>query len=355
MILQAESGPVRLWAAIPDIKSYLHFLLNLSASCNNNSGNRFLFFEQGICQFQLIVILTCGLEKPPFSRLVPIVNTCSFFDLMHKAPLTYVSSQDPILKQKVMTALEMATGRSLLAKRYRKLQDMDLESWEVWGKALEILDIEVKVEGVQIDEIPKQGPLILIANHPYGVVDGLIMGKIAAEVRTQFSILANAVLRGQDPRIEQNLLPVDFAETKEASLVNIATRRTAIEKLANGEAIVVFPGGGIATAPKVFGKAEELEWKNFTAQMIQKSKATVVPIFFHGQNSPLFHFASKMGPTFRLGLLLREVKRTMGKTVHLTIGTPISCEKLGKTKRQEMMGMLKGITLGLANEGTGKA
>lgn len=105
----------------------------------------------------------------------------------------------------------------------------------------------------------------------------------------------------------------------------------------------------------MFGKAEELEWKNFTAQMIQKSKATVVPIFFHGQNSPLFHLASKMGPTFRLGLALREVKRTIGKTVHLTIGAPITSEKLNKTKRQEMMEMLKEITLGLANEGTGKA
>lgn len=274
---------------------------------------------------------------------------------MQKAPLTYVSPQDPILKQKVMTALEMATGRRILAKRYRKLQEMDLAAWEVWGKALDLLEIGISIDGIKIKNLPQKGPLIFIANHPFGVVDGLIMGKIAAESREQFSILANAVLGGQDPRIEQNLLPVDFAETREASLVNISTRRMAIEKLAQGEAIVVFPGGGIATAPKVFGKAEELEWKNFTAQMIQRSKATVVPIFFHGQNSPLFHLASKMGPTFRLGLALREVKRTIGKTVHLTIGDPISFEKIGKTKRQEMMEMLKEITLGLGNEVTGKA
>lgn len=274
---------------------------------------------------------------------------------MQKAPLTYVSPQDPILKQKVMTALEMATGRRILAKRYRKLQEMDLAAWEVWGKALELLEIGIRIDGIKIKDLPQKGPLIFIANHPFGVVDGLIMGKIAAESREQFSILANAVLGGQDPRIEQNLLPVDFAETREASLVNISTRRTAIEKLAQGEAIVVFPGGGIATAPKVFGKAEELEWKNFTAQMIQRSKATVVPIFFHGQNSPLFQLASKMGPTFRLGLALREVKRTIGKTVHLTIGDPISFEKIGKTKRQEMMEMLKEITLGLGNEVTVKA
>lgn len=268
---------------------------------------------------------------------------------MQKAPLTYVSPQDPPLKQKVMTALEMATGRRMLTKRYRKLQAMELEGWQVWGTALELLEIDSKIEGTQIEDLPKEGALIFIANHPFGVVDGLIMGKIAAESRKEFSILANAVLGGQDPRIERNLLPVDFAETKEASMINISTRRTAIEKLAQGEAIVVFPGGGIATAPKVFGKAEELEWKNFTAQMIQRSKATVVPIFFHGQNSPLFHLASKMGPTFRLGLALREVKRTIGKTVHLTIGEPIAFDTLGKTKRQEMMSMLKEITLGLGN------
>lgn len=266
---------------------------------------------------------------------------------MMKTPLTYVSHEDPPIKQKVMNALELATGRRILARRYRILQQMDLESWEVWGKALELLEVGIECKGYPLSEIPKEGPIIFIANHPFGVVDGLIMGKLAAESRKKFSILANAVLGGQDPRIEENLLPVDFGETKEAARVNIHTRKLAIEKLDQGECIVIFPSGGVATANRVFGKAEELDWKRFTAQMIQKSKATVIPVFFHGQNSLLFHLASKVGPTFRLGLLLREVRRKMGKTVTLTVGEPIYFETLSATKRQEMMDLLKEITMGL--------
>ncbi|MDP5170401.1 MAG: lysophospholipid acyltransferase family protein [Bacteroidia bacterium] len=269
---------------------------------------------------------------------------------MSKSPLTYVSPIDPPLKRTVMNVLELATGRKMLSSRYAKLQAMELEDWQVWGKSLELLEVGVNVKGFPLKSIPKDGPLVFIANHPFGVVDGLIMGKIAAETRGRFSILVNAVLGGQDPRIEANLLPIDFAETKEAAMVNIATRQQAINKLKQGEAIVIFPSGGVATAHKVFGKAEELDWKRFTAQLIQKSGATVVPIYFHGQNSPLFHLASKVGPTFRLGLLLREVRNKMGKTIQLTVGEPIHFEKLSQTARQEMMELLKEITFGLQHQ-----
>lgn len=266
---------------------------------------------------------------------------------MPNTPLTYVSHEDPPIKQKVMNALELASGRRALSRRYRKLQTMNLESWEVWGKALDLLDLQIEFEGFPRSDIPREGPMVFIANHPFGVVDGLIMGKIAAESRKTFSILVNAVLGGQDPRIEENLLPVDFGETKEAAKINIHTRRLAIQKLVQGEAIVIFPSGAVATAHNVFGRAEELDWKRFTAQMIQKSKATVIPVYFHGQNSLLFHLASKIGPTFRLGLLLREVRRKMGKTVTVTIGSPISFEDISQTNRQEMMDLLKEITMGL--------
>ncbi len=267
---------------------------------------------------------------------------------MAKSPLTYVDPKDPPLKRGIIHALEMVTGKRDLTRRYRVLQNTDLKQGQVWARALELLEINTACDGFPLTSIPREGPLVFIANHPFGVVDGLIMGKIAAETRTHFSMLVNAVLGGQDPRIEKNLLPIDFGETKEAARLNIATRQLAITRLVAGEAIVIFPSGAVATADQVFGKAKELEWKRFTAQLIQRSQATVVPIFFHGQNSPLFHLASKVGPSVRLGLLIHEVRNKRRKTIRVTIGTPISYAALMGGKRQDIMEKLKALTLGLS-------
>ncbi len=269
---------------------------------------------------------------------------------MPNTPLTYVSELDPRWKQHLMNVLELATGRQRLATRYEHLQRLDLAPADVWGKALELLEVGFRFSGLPLADIPREGPLVIIANHPFGVVDGLIMGHLAASTRPAFSMLVNAVLGGQDPRIEANLLPVDFAETKEAARINIATRQTALERLQRGEAIVIFPSGGVATAPGVLGKAEELPWKRFTAQLIQKSKATVLPVHFHGQNSFLFHLASKIGPAWRLGLLLREVRNKMGTTINVTIGAPILPSQLSATTRDEILEQLYAATIALGNQ-----
>lgn len=266
---------------------------------------------------------------------------------MPNTPLTYVSELDPRWKQQLMNVLELATGRQRMAARYERLQQMDLAPAQVWGKALELLEVGYRFSGLPLTEIPREGPLVIIANHPFGVVDGLIMGHLAATTRPAFSILVNAVLGGQDPRIEANLLPVDFAETKEAARINIATRQTALERLQRGEAIVIFPSGGVATAPRVFGQAEEFPWKRFTAQLIQKANATVLPVHFHGQNSFLFHLASKIGTAWRLGLLLREVRNKMGTTIEVTIGDPIPPSALASFSRDKIMEQLYALTMAL--------
>lgn len=271
---------------------------------------------------------------------------------MRRAPLTYVSPDDPWLYQQVVNLLERLSGRGRLSKRYRQLQAMELAPREVWRAALQLLEVNLHFHGYPRHDIPREGPLVIIANHPFGVVDGLIMGMLCAEQRDRFSILANAVLGGQDPRIEDYLLPIDFGETKAAARVNIRTRQIAVERLQAGEAIAIFPSGGVATAPRMFAPAAELPWKRFTAQLIQRSGATVLPVFFHGQNSPIFHLASKWSMNvLRMGMLLHEVRNKMGKDLHVSIGTPITAAELTAASRQQLIDELfeRTFSLGSAN------
>jgi putative hemolysin len=122
-------------------------------------------------------------------------------------------------------------------------------------------------------------------------------------------------------------LPIDFRETDEALARNLETRNAAIGLLREGATIIVFPAGGVATAPRPFGRAVELPWKLFTARMVQ-ARASVLPVYFEGQCSPLFHVASRLSMTLRLSMLIREFRRTVGQKLVARVGDVIAFEEL---------------------------
>jgi putative hemolysin len=174
-----------------------------------------------------------------------------------------------------------------------------------------------------LDYIPTQGPLIVVANHPYGILDGLIMGHIlSAARRGDFRVIAHRVFSAA-PELENLILPISFDSTKAAVETNVSTRRAALQYLGQGGAIGIFPGGTVATAPRPFGQPMDPKWRSFTAKMIVKSGATVVPIFFDGQNSRLFQIASHMHSTLRMALLIKEFKKRIDTPVRLGIGQPV--------------------------------
>ena len=135
-------------------------------------------------------------------------------------------------------------------------------------------------------------------------------------------VLANDVLC-QAPEAAGNLLPVAFAPTREARETNVNSRLAAQSWLRDGHAVGIFPGGGVATSEKPLkGQAVDLPWAPFTAKLLRNSKATVIPIFFTGQNSRLFQLASHLSLTLRLSLVFRE---TTGASAppEVRIGRPV--------------------------------
>lgn len=264
-----------------------------------------------------------------------------------RARLSYSNPKDPLLKKVVIAAIELTTGRRKLERLYNEVRNLQLPPSEMWGTALQKLDIGMDFDAAQLTKVPKEGPVVFIANHPFGVVDGLILGHLVSRVRERFAILVNEVICKED-QLEDFLLPIDFQETKEAMQTNLRSRQETMARLKRGEALAIFPAGGVATSPKVFDKAQDLEWKRFTVKVIQQTQATVVPIFVHGQNSRLFQMASHISLPLRLSLLLNEIRNKMGKTVRINIGDPIPYETLSKaTDRQGMLDYLRKITFDL--------
>ena len=265
--------------------------------------------------------------------------------------LTYAEDTDPFFKKAFIESIEFLTGRKRIERLYNEAHEAEnLKHVDLWKTVLDKLEVNIKYDKKQLAKIPKNKPLVMISNHPYGVVDGLTFGYLAALARPSFKILVNGVLQ-HDHMLAEYLLPVDFRETREAMMININTKNEAIRILEEGGTILIFPGGGVSTADKVFNEPDDFEWKRFVIKLIHKSKATVVPLFFHGRNSRLFHFASFISLSFRLGLLLNEIRNKIGKDINVSIGDPIRYEEMAKIKnRQKLLDHLRRKTYELKDQ-----
>ena len=260
--------------------------------------------------------------------------------IMNKANFSYSDESQPLLQRAAIRLIEKATGQPKLRNLYLEYQRAPIKGESFWQASVRKLDIRPSFETADLKNIPSTGPVVIVANHPYGVLDGLVMCWLIEKVRSDFLVLTHSALL-RAPEARPYLLPVDFTGTKEAFETN----------LAEGGCIVVFPAGAVSTAPDKLGRkpATDWPWQPFTAQLIQRSKATVVPIFFSGQNSRLFQIASHISATLRLSLIFKEVHDRIGTELPLVIGEQISASEISEiSDRAALTVMLRDRTYALA-------
>lgn len=264
---------------------------------------------------------------------------------------TYASPEDSAARRTVIRGIERATGQPHLKRLYEQFQD-DLASGrssdDFFTAGVKKLELELVYDEAKLLAAPKSGPLVVIANHPFGVLDGIVICHLMLKLRRDFRILSNSALY-RVPEIYDWLLPVDFNETREALATNLKSRAEARKFLEAGGALIVFPAGGVATTPSAFSrKAVDAEWKPLTAKLISQGKAPVLPIFFHGQNSRLFQMASQVSMTMRLALIFREVHRRIGTKLPISIGDTILFERIAEIgDKRDVMSFLRNSVLKL--------
>ena len=254
--------------------------------------------------------------------------------------LTYASPSDPRLKRWVIHTIEGLSGRERFLPLYRYWRDHIVpKSKAPYGSVLDLVDVKLKLNSNGQPWPPVIAPgtaLVMIANHPFGIGDGIAILAMAEQLGRPFKVLINNQLL-RVPEIRPYSLPIDFEETREAQAVNINTRKEAIRLLAAGTTIIVFPAGGVATARTPFGRAVDLPWKLFTARMIQSAKAAVLPVWFEGQNGPLFQLASQLSLTLRLSLLVSEFRKFAGSTLHVNIGRVVPFSELRHSADRKLL------------------
>lgn len=268
---------------------------------------------------------------------------------MRFAELTYSNPAQPRLKRWIIRSIETMSGRERYADLYDIWRsDIVPDGEQVFTRLLELIDVGLTANVPWPPQRVPDGPLMLIANHPFGIGDGIAMLSLAERLGRPFRVLINDELL-KIPEIEPYSLPVCFEDTREAMRRNMETRRKALQLINDGVTIVVFPAGGVATAPRGFGRARDLPWKMFPARLIQMAQASVIPVHFEGQNGPLFHLASRFSLTLRTALLIREFASLSGRSVRVRVGEPIPWPQLSAVEdRYDLIRQLQDAVFSLA-------
>ena len=247
-----------------------------------------------------------------------------------KRRLSYSGTFTDPWKVGIIRVLEWVTGKLTLLRLIRRFEQLGpVRGLAFWQRALDVMGIDLTTPPDQVARIPATGPVVVVANHPHGLVDGLVMARLVMQVRGDFKILTRSLLTGIE-EIAYHMVPVPFPHESDALEKGLEMRKLAMDHLAAGGVVILFPSGQVATSAGYFGPAIEAEWNVFTAKMVQKSGAVVLPIFFPGQNSRWFQMANKLSSTIRQGLLLHEVEFALNKPQAPVIGEPIQRDAIAE-------------------------
>nr|WP_245190956.1 lysophospholipid acyltransferase family protein [Jannaschia formosa] len=264
-----------------------------------------------------------------------------------RTKLSYAGTFTDPRRAAVIRTMEWLTGKARLLYLIRKFEREGVEEGQAFfTHALRVMGIRIDTPKEQIARIPATGPLVVVANHPHGLVDGMVLAELIGRVRTDYRILTRSLLTGV-PEIGQFMIPVPFPHEADARERNLDMRRATMAHLSDGGAIVLFPSGSVASSETAWGPAVEKEWNPFTAKIIRLSGATILPIHFAGANSRAYQVANRLSATLRQGLLLHEVVHALNRPQAPVIRKAIRPAEWGPQAGQptEFMAWLRARTL----------
>lgn len=228
-------------------------------------------------------------------------------------------------RYKIITkAIMQLTGVNKLNKLYQRLNENgDKDFIDAF---FDELNLHIEFDVKELRHIPNKGAFITISNHPFGAIDGLILLKILKDKRPDYKIMANFLLQNI-PELSDYFLAVNPFENLR-SKSNINGIKGTFSHLENGGCIGMFPAGEVSSYQTNSRKVTDSLWKNGTIRIIQKTEVPVVPIFFSGGNSLLFHMMGLINPKLRTAQLPKEMLRKKDATLKLRIGSPIKVDTI---------------------------
>ena len=222
----------------------------------------------------------------------------------------------------------------------------------IFTEAIRELGLRADTPAEELARIPSSGPLLVVSNHPYGIVDGLYIGHLIGSVRKDVKLICHSLLC-QPREARDVLLPIDFGAGPEARRTSAETRRKAVEWLDQGHALIIFPAGGVATSVTPFArKAADFEWHPFVSRLARRAGVKTLALYVGGQNSRLFQGVSHFSYVLRVALIFFETRRKMNRPLTVRVAEPVDCAEMGKG---DVVGWLRARTYAMAEPGGPRA
>ena len=194
-------------------------------------------------------------------------------------------------------------------------------------RSLARLRIRYQVSDLDRVRLPRKGPAVVVANHPFGGVEGIVLADLLLKTRPDVKIMANYLLE-RIPEVRDHLIFVDPFGRKESAMKNLKGLRESIDWLKNGNLLGIFPAGEVSHWHSKKRSVTDPEWGEAVAGLIRKTRASVVPVYFQGRNSAWFHLLGLLHPMFRTALLSHELFNKMDSRIEIKIGQPIPFKKI---------------------------
>ncbi len=229
--------------------------------------------------------------------------------------------------------LEVLTGLDYLAGKYRQLPKSNKVT-DFLEHILDCLQVRYSLNINALEQIPKSGPLVVVANHPFGAIDGIILTLIICSQRDDVRVLGNYFL-GRLPGLRKILISVDPFGTSASTEKNLRPLRDSVRWLQQGGVIVTFPAGEVSSWSMQQQRVTDPVWSKTIGKLVQMSQASVLPVYFHGRNSLTFQNAGMVHPLLRTCLLPWELIRKQDSTIQLRLGQNIQWTTLKRLDTAE--------------------